>query len=94
MNAIQDRKRELLLESDINRQVLRLECQHVQMQFDQLRSNWLRSAWLWAAPIAGFAFARRMTRPAGFFAKSSAVVSLLTRLWEFWQGRRARPAQV
>jgi hypothetical protein len=92
MNPLEERKRELLVESDINRQVLRLELQQAQLQFDHLRANWVRSAWLCAAPIAGYFFARKFTRSAGFLAKSSAVVSLLTRLWEFWQGTRPRPA--
>ena len=90
MNTIQERKRELLLESDINRQVLRLEMEQAQMQIDQFRQHWLRNVWMWAAPVAGFVFARRLTKSAGFLAKSSALVSLLTRLWELWQGTRLK----
>jgi len=60
------------------------------MQLDRFRQHWLRNAWVWLAPAAGFLFARKLSRPAGFLAKSSALITLLTRLLELWLSSRSK----
>ncbi len=93
MKPLEERRRDLLTESELNRQVLRLEFQQLQMHFGRAREAWLHYAWTWAAPLAGFFIARKFTKTKGFFAKGSLVAVLLGRLWEFWQSRRERPAK-
>lgn len=90
MNPLQKRKQELLLESDLNRQILRLELEQVQMQLSRFRQHWLRNLWVWVAPVAGFLVARKLSRPAGFLAKGSALLSLLTRLLDLWLATRSK----
>ena len=93
MKRLDERRRDLLTESEINRQVLRLEFQQLQVRFDRSREAWLHHAWTWAAPLAGFFIARQFTRTSGLFAKGSLLVGVLGRLWEFWQRRREHPAK-
>ena len=54
LDALQERKRELLLESDINRQILRLEVTQLNLKVAQWRRNLLRvqNAYAWIAPLA------------------------------------------
>jgi hypothetical protein len=92
MNTLQDRKRDLLLESELNRQMLRLECHQVQMRFNRIRESWVHNAWTWAAPLAGIILARRFNKSSGFLAKGSLVATLLHRAWDFWQRRRGKTA--
>ena len=91
--SLQDRKRELLLESELNRQVLRLECQQVRARACGLREHWRQNIWTWAAPVAGFLLARRLSKTSGFFAKGSVLAVVLGKLWEFWQQRREKAAE-
>lgn len=90
MDPLQKRKQELLLESELNRQILRLELDQLRLQVDRVRQHWLRNIWVWVAPVAGFIFARKLSRPAGFLAKGSAVLSLLTRLLDLWLASRSK----
>ena len=92
MKPLEERRRDLLMESELNRQVLRLELQHLQMRFDKVRDTWLRNAWRWAAPLAGFFVARKFTKTSGLFARGSLLAMLLGRAWEFWRSRREKPA--
>jgi hypothetical protein len=90
MRHFAERKRELLLESDINREVLHLEWCRFEMSLRQTREHLTRNIWTWAAPVAGFLLARRLKKTTGVFAKGSVVLMALTKLWDFWQARRAR----
>jgi hypothetical protein len=56
---IQQRKRELLLESDINRQILRVESCQLKLKATEWRRGLLRArtAYQWIAPLAGIGFA-------------------------------------
>jgi len=53
------RKRELLLESDINRQILRVEACQLQLKAVEWKRGLLKAqtAYKWIAPIAGMGFA-------------------------------------
>jgi hypothetical protein len=88
MKSLQDRKHDLLTESEINRHVLRLELQQMQMRIEQTRLGWQQNVWKWAAPIAGFFLARKFKKTSGFVAKGSLILMALGRLREFWQARR------
>jgi hypothetical protein len=59
LEQLRQRKRELLLESDINRQILRVEyCQLKLKAFDWKRGLLkARTAYTWVAPLAGIGFA-------------------------------------
>ena len=56
--ALRQRKKELLLESDINRQILRVEVCQLQIKATEWRQNLLkvRNAYKWIAPLAGVGF--------------------------------------
>ena len=53
------RKRELLLESDINRQILRVETCQLKLKAEEWKRGALkaRTAYKWLAPLAGIGFA-------------------------------------
>lgn len=59
LGQIQQRKKELLLESDINRQILRVECCQLKMKAVEWKRGILkaRTAYHWMAPLAGVGFA-------------------------------------
>src|SRR5262249_43690705 len=90
MKSLQDRKHDLLTESEINRHVLRLELQQTHMRFEQICLSWQKHAWKFAAPLAGFLLARKFKKTPGFVAKGSLVVMALSKLWNFWQERRGQ----
>ena len=62
LSALRDRKRELLVESELNRQLLRVEVGRIRFQTERLKRGygWAHGAWKWVAPIAGFLFARAL----------------------------------
>lgn len=88
LDALQARKRDLLAESDINRQVLQLETGHVRFRIERFKHGWLRRGWKWAAPVAGFVFAQKFKKAGGVFAKGSLALLALRKLWEAWQRRK------
>ncbi len=86
LSSIQARKRELLLESDINRQVIQLELDQIQVQAKQARESF--SGWKWAAPLAGFVVARKFAHLGGFLLKSGLGMYVFRKLRErFGKGR-------
>lgn len=90
LKAIQARKQELLLESELNRQVLRVECGKLAFKAGQFRRGygWAQSAWTWAAPLAGFLLARKRGKAAGAFAKGSLLFTGLRAGWKVWTAMR------
>jgi hypothetical protein len=85
----------LLAESELNRQVLRVEFGRIRFQAERLKRGygWAQGAWKWAAPLAGFFFARRFKKTSGAFAKGSLLVSVLGGLWKMWQAARSKDAE-
>ena len=92
MTALQARKKELVVASGINRQVLRLEVDYLRVRFDQCRRSlgWAQASWKWAPTLAGFLLARKMSKRAGFLSKASTLLPFLGGLWKAWQSRRER----
>jgi hypothetical protein len=92
LKALQSRKRDLLLESQLNRQLLQIECQRLRLSFERLRSGWLsgRNVWKWAAPVTGFIVARRFSRSSGLMAKGSLFVSIASTIWKLWSAFKKR----
>ena len=92
LRELQERKRELLLESDLNRQSLRVECGKVRMRLEQFRRGYgiANVAWAWALPVAGLLFARKFKRTAGVVAKGSLLARTVRSLWKAWSFVRAR----
>ncbi len=90
MTALQTRKRELLLESELNRQTLRLEVDQIQLQVERFRSGgmWVHGAWRWLAPVAGFFLAWKFKKTTAFVAKGSLWTLALRKLFEAWQESR------
>ena len=87
MNLIEERKRELLLESDLNRQVMQLESEQFSLRLRQIRRGVLGSRWKLLAPVAGLLFAWRFRAFKGFL-KSGVGLLLLRKLWDSVVGRR------
>ena len=90
LKTLQARKHELLLESEMNRQVLRIEYGNLAIEAGRLRRGygWAQRAWTWAAPLAGFLLARKRGKAAGAFAKSSLLVTALSTGWKLWTAMR------
>ncbi len=84
---LQARKRDLLRESELNRQTLQLELEHVRYRVRQWQRSlgWLQTGWKWAAPLAGFFFTRKANKSGGTFAKGSMIFLLVRKLWEAWR---------
>lgn len=93
LRELEARKRDLLVESDLNRQVLRLEFDQISLRVGEIKRGfgWARNVWAWGAPIAGFLLARKFKKTGNAFAKGSMMISVFKtgwRLWESWRGRR------
>ena len=94
--------RELLLESELNRQAFQVEYGRVRFRIEQYRRGyyWVHEAWRWAAPVAGFFLARRLAGGSfgkglfgkGFFAQSSRWATLARAAWKIWETWRNRPS--
>ena len=91
LRALQARKRELLLESELNRQLLRVECANLAFHAGRFQRGygWAQRAWTWAAPLTGFLLARKRGKAAGAFAKSSLLVTALSTGWKLWTAMRS-----
>ena len=59
LDGLRQRKKELLLESDINRQIMRVESAQLKIKAVEWRRGLLkvRTAYQWMAPLAGVGFA-------------------------------------
>lgn len=92
VKELQARKRDLLLESEINRQILRLECGRVRYRAESWRNKWAsaQGVWKWAAPVAGFLFARKFNKTTGAFTAVTGLIPTLRKLWETWRERQRR----
>ena len=95
LKELQLRKRDLLVESEMNRQALRVELRNIRMQAEQYHRGygWAQSAWKWTAPFAGFFFARKFQKTAGAFAKGSALVNALGGIWRMWSAAKEKRKQ-
>lgn len=86
LRELQARKRDLLLESELNRQVLRVEFGNLAVESERLQRGygWVRSAWAWGAPLAGFLLARKQGKRAGAFTQGSLLLGALRAGWKTW----------
>ena len=93
LKQLQARKRDLLLESELNRQALRVELGRMRFRAEQFQRGygWAYTAWKWVAPLAGFLMARRFKKTASVFAKGSLLATVLRTLWKFWEVRQEKP---
>ena len=90
LKAIQARKHELLLESELNRQVLRVECGKLAFKAGRFQRGygWAQRAWTWGAPLTGFLLARKQGKATGVFAKGSLLFTALRAGWKVWTAMR------
>ena len=93
LNELEQRRAALLLESELNRQALRLEVLRVQLTIDRLREGVAagHNLWKWVAPVAGFVLARKFGPAARTVGTSSVLLSVGRALWNAWRGRRRPP---
>ena len=80
MTPLETRKNELLVESAINRQVLRLECEYLKQGGSWLKAGAGEGPIRWLAPVAGVIFAVVLRRQLG--------PALIGKLWEWFKGAR------
>lgn len=94
LRELQARRRELLLESELNRQVLRLELEQISIRAGQIKRGfgWAQSAWTWAAPIVGILLARKFKKTGHTFAKGSFLITAVQTGWKVWQSLRKNKA--
>ncbi len=92
MNELKQRRAALLLESELNRQALRVELLRAQMSVDRFRDGITsgQNLWKWVAPVAGFLLARKFGSAGGAVAKGSALIAAGRALWSAWRERRSR----
>lgn len=81
LKAIHARKQALLMESELNRQVLNLECQRITLRWDRFRQDWATAPWKIGLALLGLVVALRV-KPAKKFLGSSFGLFFLRRLWE------------
>ena len=96
LKALELRKRDLLLESNLNRQAFGLEVARLRLRVENLRSGFTRNqSWLkWAAPVAGLLVARRFAKSPGMISKGSMLVSLAGTAWKLWNGYKTARSPV
>ena len=89
MNQLQLRKKTLILESDLNRLMLRGECQNLFNAAARHRLPGFNMRWLFAAaPVAGF-LALRLLRREAHRRRWFAVAKWLPTLYLMWRGFKA-----
>jgi hypothetical protein len=95
LKPLQARKRELLLESDLNRQVLRVEVSRLSFRARQFQSGfgWARSVWPWAASLGGLLLARKLKHGTTPLAKGAMWLSTLRTAWKIWTTLREQRPQ-
>jgi hypothetical protein len=89
LDELRARKRELLVESELNRQALAVDVDHLRMRCAEYQRvhGALLEGWRMAAPVAGLLFARKAG--SGWFAKASALGALGWKLWKTWRGEKS-----
>ena len=87
--GLRERKRLLLLESEVNRQSLRLDLHRISAATGQLRRGLFagHTIWKWAIPLLGFLLGRR-SKAANAVAKGSLLMALLQGGWKLLQRRK------
>jgi hypothetical protein len=90
IKALRNKKQQLLLESEINRQVLVLECIQLKSSFrwTQTGVRWFKTippAWLILAPVAGYLVARSFRSERGWLHKAIVFGEMIRKLLPFWQ---------
>ena len=94
LKGIRARKRDLLIESELNRQIIRLEIEQVRFRAEQLKQTcgWLRSLWKWMPPVAGFFMAGRRRQSESGWAPGAGGAGFVGRLWGAWQSLVKKPS--
>jgi hypothetical protein len=91
LKELQKRKRDLLQESDLNREILRVELGQIRYRAEQFQHGygWAQSIWKWGMPVVAFLLARRFKRTTGAFTKGSMLLTALRTGWNAWEAIRA-----
>jgi hypothetical protein len=91
LKELQARKRDLLQESELNREILRVELGQVRYRAEQVQHGygWAQNIWNWGAPVAAFLLARKFKKSTGAFAKGSMLITALRTGWKAWELFRA-----
>jgi uncharacterized membrane protein YebE (DUF533 family) len=95
LRNIEQRKRDLVLESELNRQVLRLQAGELNCHLDRFRGGLIsaRSLWKLAAMAGGVMAASRVTRSAGILGKATSLMGMAGVAWKAWQSWRTGQTQ-
>ena len=95
LKSLQQRKRDLLLESEMNRQVLHLQTSELRCHLDRFRGGLTsaRSLWKLAAMAGGLMAAQRKTKATGLLGQTVSVLGMAGVAWKAWQSWRASRTQ-
>lgn len=95
LKNIQERKRDLLLESEMNRQVLHLQAGELGCHLDRFRGGLtsMRSLWKLAVVAGGVLAARRVTKSTGLLGRATSIMGIAGVAWRAWQSWRSGQAQ-
>lgn len=95
LRSIDQRKRDLVLESELNRQVLRLQAGELNCHLDRFRGRLtsMRSIWKLAAVAGGVMAASRVTKSAAILGKASSIMGIAGVAWKAWQSWRTGAAK-
>ena len=95
LRTIEQRKRDLVLESELNRQVLRLQAGELNCHLDRFLGGLTsaRSLWKLAVVAGGVMAARRVTKSAGILGQATSIVGIAGVAWKAWQRWRTGAAK-
>ena len=95
LKTLQQRKRDLLLESELNRQVLRLQATELSAHLHRFGGGLtsLRSVWKLVAVAGGVMAASRVNKAAGILGKATSILGFAGVAWKAWQSWRSGQAQ-
>ena len=94
LSDLERRRKALLVESELNRQALRLEVLHICMTVERVRHGFVsgQAIWKWLAPVAGFFLARKLSRFGTDGTKATSFLGIGRALWSAWRDRRKNRA--
>ena len=79
------RKQALVLESELNRLTLRVECHNVRTGVKGLGAGHSLGWWWLATPLAGFVASRLLRRPDSLLHRTVSLLKWLPAVWTFWK---------
>jgi hypothetical protein len=98
LKALEERRRRLLIESEVNRRMLVAQTRGMREAIEWIDASagiWrrLRRYGLFLAPLAGYLLVRRKAKPSEMLDKSLRFARLLQKLAGIWDAFQTRPGR-